>query len=189
MPNATLRKLGTVGAQKLAHAPQQDQLKAAVIEQRLLICVEGRGSFRTSSTLKQFVHQKLRDPALNEIILDMAACTGMDSTFMGVLAGLASHPTCQSTHRFHLIHLSEKNEQLLKTLGVSRVVTYSREGEESPTLDAHAKMPLDADQRTQAETSLEAHQKLVELSAENEAEFRSVIELLQQDLDQMDNRG
>ena len=120
----------------MAHAPQQDQLKAAVIEQRLLICVEGRGSFRTSSTLKRFVHQKLHDPALNEIILDMTACTGMDSTFMGVLAGLASHPTCQSTHRFHLIHLSEKNEQLLKTLGVSRVVTYSREGEESPTLDA-----------------------------------------------------
>jgi anti-anti-sigma regulatory factor len=189
MPNATLRKIGTVGAYDLANAPQQDQLKAAVLEQRLLICVEGRGSFRTSSTLKQFVHRKLRDSSLNEIILDMAACTGMDSTFMGVLAGLASHPTCQSSHRFHLTHLSEKNEQLLKTLGVNRVVTYSREGEESPTLDAQAQMTLEADQRTQAETSIEAHQNLVELSVENEAEFRSVIELLQQDLDQMDNLG
>jgi anti-anti-sigma regulatory factor len=67
----------------------KDSLTAAYIDQAAIIRVEGRGSFKTSPPMKQFIHQVMDTRSAQNILIDMAACTGMDSTFMGVVAGLA----------------------------------------------------------------------------------------------------
>ena len=55
----------------------------------IYLCINGRGSFRNSPSLKDFIIKNLKKNLLQKFFLDMNLCSGMDSTFMGVLAGLS----------------------------------------------------------------------------------------------------
>ena len=112
----------------------------------------------------------------------------MDSTFMGVLAGVACLIKARPQLTFQLTHLSKKNQDLLITLGVNRVLDYHLASDpENPEPDPEPQLELSIETNTKitAETSLEAHQKLADIDAKNRLEFKSVIELLQADLDQL----
>ena len=54
----------------------------------VLIRVLGRASFVNSSSLREFTGEMMRQ-GKRRFVIDFSACTGMDSTFLGVLAGLA----------------------------------------------------------------------------------------------------
>ncbi|WP_372806286.1 STAS domain-containing protein [Pontiella sp.] len=172
-----------------------DNLTAAYIDKTVVIRVEGRGSFKVSPPMKQFIHQVMDSHSATRIWIDMSDCTGMDSTFMGVVAGLAclikSKPDCS----FKLINLSEKNKKLLVTLGVDRVVDYSM----SPTTEetdvmaqqATGTQTLEADfanKLDSAKTTLEAHETLVDINPENFNKFKSVLEFLQDDVRNLSNK-
>lgn len=166
-----------------------DNLTAACIDRTAIIRIEGRASFKISPPLKQFIQRLIESHSINRILINMADCTGMDSTFMGVLAGLSYHIRDAAGSTLKLINLSEKNRKLLTTLGVERVVNYSLScsdeekdllsdaGGEAESLAANASDILDT-----ARTSLEAHEDLVKINPENRAKFKSVIELLQEDI-------
>jgi anti-anti-sigma regulatory factor len=167
----------------------QDGLTAAYIDQTAVIRVEGRGSFRIGSPMKQFVHQVVESGAVNRILIDMSDCIGMDSTFMGVLAGLSGFIKEKPDVSLKLINLSEKNQNLLITLGVDRVVDYSlsaTDGEETLVAGQGGNLqPLEAgfsDKLEAAKTTLEAHETLANINPENQVRFRSVLELLQSDV-------
>lgn len=172
----------------------QDNLTAAYIDQTAVIHVEGRGSFKISPPMKKFVHQVISTESANRILVDMSDCSGMDSTFMGVLAGLSCHVKNHAGFQFKLINLSDKNQKLLITLGVDRVVDYSLSttGEEqqlmtqqsagSQALEADFKNKLDA-----AKTTLEAHETLVDINPENYDKFKSVLEFLRDDVRTLDH--
>ncbi len=173
----------------------QDNLTAAYIDQTAVIRVEGRGSFKISPPMKQFIHRVIESKSANRILIDMSDCSSMDSTFMGVLAGLAYHVTGKSGFTFKLINLSKKNQKLLITLGVDRVVNYSLSttGEEkelmaSQSKDAEALEPDLSDPLETAKTTLEAHEALVDINPENFEKFKSVIELLQNDVNTLDQQ-
>ncbi len=170
----------------------QDGLTAAYIDQTAVIRVEGRGSFRIGSTLKQFVHHVVESKLADRILIDMSDCIGMDSTFMGVLAGLAYFVKDKPGVSLKLINLSEKNQKLLITLGVDRVVNYSLSataGEETLVAGQDKNLqPLEAgfsDQLEAAKTTLEAHETLVNVNPENQNRFKSVLELLKNDVNNL----
>ncbi len=174
----------------------QDNLKAAYIEQAAVIRVEGRGSFKISLPMKQFIQRVIEFKKAKRILIDMSACNGMDSTFMGVLAGLSCHINKgEPGFSLKLINLSNKNQKLLATLGVDRVVDYSLSatGEEKELManqDRDAK-PLESnlsDSLETAQTTLEAHETLVEINPENLAKFKSVIELLGNDVQTLEHQ-
>ena len=169
-----------------------DNLTAAYIDNMAVIRVEGRGSFKVSPPMKQFIHQVLDKQSAERIVIDMADCTGMDSTFMGVVAGIACLIKSKPGIGFKLINLSEKNQKLLVTLGVDRVVDYSlisdsRNNEcdisgEGETLEADLSDKLEA-----AKTTLEAHETLVDINPENYSKFKSVLEFLEDDVRSLSN--
>lgn len=168
---------------------KSDNLTAAYIDHTAVIRVEGRGSFKISPPMKQFIHQIISNHSADNILIEMSNCSGMDSTFMGVVAGIACYVKKQPSVSFELINLSEKNQKLLITLGVDRVVDYSMaatEGqqqllnqleENSQTLEADISDKLEA-----AKTTLEAHETLVDINPENLSKFKSVLEYLQDDV-------
>ena len=167
----------------------QDNLTAAFIDRTAVIRIEGRGSFKTSPPMKQFIQRVMESKSANRILVDMADCSGMDSTFMGVLAGLSYHIKDNSGFTLKLTNLSEKNQKLLTTLGVDRVVNYSlsstceeQELMAGPCDEAQTLEPDSADTLNTAKTTLEAHETLVNINPENLVKFKSVIELLQNDV-------
>lgn len=163
-----------------------DHLTAAYIDHTAVIRVEGRGSFKISPPMKQFVHQVMDKHSAERIFIDMSDCTGMDSTFMGVVAGLACMIKSKPEYQFKLVNLSEKNKKLLTTLGVDRVVDYSMDSDLDETCDVCGKtQTLDADitdKLEAAKTTLEAHETLVDINPDNLPKFKSVLEFLEDDV-------
>ncbi|MCU0858541.1 MAG: STAS domain-containing protein [Pontiellaceae bacterium] len=160
-----------------------DDLQAAMVGNKVFIRVSGRGSFKVSASLKQFIMEVTSKLPLSVVVLDLADCIGMDSTFMGVLAGLSGRLK-QFNQTLELIHLSEKNRALLATLGVDQVIAHygNSHGHELPA-EISQTLPIgSATKKDLAETALQAHETLSELSEENRPRFKRVIEYLKADV-------
>ena len=167
-----------------------DALQVAVQGDRALIRVIGRGSFKNSPALKEFSISAI-DGGCRRLILDMAQCIGMDSTFMGVLAGLAFRLGRPLDGRIILVNLNERTRGLLATLGLDEAVEAHLTGDMPADLQPLLAAPASAltdlpsgapSQLTTAETMLEAHENLVELSAENLPKFKDVLMFLRDDI-------
>jgi len=163
-----------------------DDLKAAITDHAVLIQVTGRGSFKVAAPLKQFIIQVTSQRPLSTVAIDLEECVGMDSTFMGVLAGLAGRLK-KNSQTLELINLSEKNVQLLQTLGVDQVLSFYRD-DHGHQLAAHETTSVSAapsSQKEMAETALRAHEKLVQINEANRPKFKRVIEFLKEDVDRL----
>ncbi len=157
-----------------------DNLEVAISESTGYVNVHGRGSFKVSSSLKGFVN-RLLDGNGRDLVVNVSDCQGMDSTFMGVLAGISQRLKKEAQGSVTLLGASPKIVKLLSTLGLSRMVIFrevadARTPELSP-LEKKPETPLEA-----AETMLAAHEKLVEIEDENTLRFQDVLEYLREDI-------
>lgn len=151
------------------------------------IRVEGKGSFLNSSSLKEFAREMI-DRGHRDFLVDLANCPVMDSTFMGTLTGIAVQLRGHANGNLSIIHLNERNRDLLCNLGLNQLFTI--EGAPEPAESIFADKPLnpapDADRSKQAQTMLEAHEALVEADADNLPRFKDVLEYLRQDLQHLE---
>lgn len=172
-----------------------DQLLVALDDRHALVRVVGRGSFKVSPALKEFALAAIERGG-RELVLDMQECIGMDSTFMGVLAGLALRLR-ERGGRVLMVNLSARTRALLATLGLDQVVQPFMVGQTpadfakllggTPVLSA-----LEDRERTMretAETMLEAHQNLVKISPDNLPKFKDVLAFLREDLKKTERDG
>ena len=163
-----------------------DDLQAAFCDHTVLVRISGRGSFKVAAPLKQFIAKVAAERPVLTVAIDLKECIGMDSTFMGVLAGLSGRLR-KNNQTLEVINLSTKNAQLLKTLGVDQVLSFYEDGHghdlAAGTVEA---VPTDqASEKEMAETALRAHEKLAEICDENQPRFKRVIELLKEDVDRL----
>ena len=172
--------------------PEQpaDKLLVAIRGDIAFIRVLGRGSFIISTDMKEFSTAAM-DTGCKSFVLDMAECVSMDSTFMGVLAGLAFRLKQKTAGRITMVNLSLRTRGLLATLGLDEVIDPHMAGatpeslqpyfqgtaERLTSLDRH-----ENDLRVTAETMIEAHENLVKLSSENLLKFKDVLAFLREDL-------
>ncbi|WFB35150.1 STAS domain-containing protein [Kiritimatiellota bacterium B12222] len=161
--------------------PQQDRILVTVDEAYALARVLGRGSYKVSRSLKEFA-ARVMDAGNPIFVLDLQHCIGMDSTFMGVLAGVSQRQQIESGRKLILCGVSEKLIHLMKTLGLNHLVDIQEdlpeqaEGEMTPLPEA-GETPLES-----AHTMLEAHEKLVEIDDENQLRFQDVLDYLREDI-------
>lgn len=167
-----------------------DQLLVAAQGDAAYMRLINRGSFRNSKALKQFGSGALEGD-LKRFVIDMTECVGMDSTFMGVLAGLAFRLKQRNGGRLYLINLSPRTRGLLATLGLDQLVETHMSGTPLPSEVATDGAPVDlastdAPQGSQSETAelmLDAHQELVNLHPENLPRFKDVLAFLREDVE------
>jgi anti-anti-sigma regulatory factor len=156
------------------------------------IRVTGRGSFKGSPGMKQFGLARI-DKGCRRIIVDLKECVGMDSTFMGVLAGLAMALKKHGGEGIIAINLSGKNYALLETLGLTQLIQTHGTGDISDQLsagtdNATTKLePPTGDKRSTTATMLDAHETLVTLAPANLPKFKDVLAYLKEDLNKLDN--
>ena len=176
-------------------ARPKDELLVAVRKNCALVKVSGRGSFKAGPSLKRFGASVI-EKGCTQIIFDMESCLAMDSTFMGVLAGLALRiQREQSKGRVVVMNLTPKTASMLRTLGLDRLVECYETGKLPNALSGCLVKLLDLEdisstdeaERDSLETMLEAHQNLVEIAPENRLRFRDVIAYLDQDLKQLED--
>jgi anti-sigma B factor antagonist len=141
---------------------------------------EGLANMKTAPLLNAFLAQA-RDEGTRSAYIDLSGCTGMDSTFMGLLVGQA-----QSFHeaggRLAVVKPNEQSLRLLRLLGVDEVVTVVAEVEvpSAEYIDIHGDTAVD--QATRTNLIREAHQNLSSLNDENKAKFGAFLSALDADL-------
>ena len=150
------------------------------------VCVKisGRANFATSVDFKRLVTEA-RARGAQRFIVNLAACPIMDSTFLGVLASLGMKLSADhlppEQRPIELLNPSPKVADLIDNLGVLhlfRVVQAS--GPENLSFTA-----VESANATKLELSkncLEAHQVLMNLSAENTAKFKDVAKFFAEDV-------
>jgi len=149
---------------------------------------EGKGSFANSSAVKAFGEQRI---AAGEtcVVVDLGGCTGMDSTFMGTLAGLAVRLSALAGGGLQIAAVDERNRRSLEDLGLDFLMAIDpptaawRGAEESirnGLVPPQATSNLIPIQR--ARQILEAHQMLAGMSEENSRQFHAVVSLLENEV-------
>lgn len=167
-------------------SPPSATLFVAPTGNAVAVRIIGRANCTVSPLFKEQAG-KLRARDSKHLIIDLAQCTTMDSTFLGVLAGLAlemanGDPAPTSA----VIELYQPNSRvvdLLENLGIAHFFhTLERlpEGlggfsEVAPGGDAGSKRRMTA-------TSLAAHEALMRVNPENIPKFKDVTEFLAKDL-------
>jgi anti-sigma B factor antagonist len=149
---------------------------------------EGKGSFLNSPSLKAFGDSRI---AAGEIrmVVDLGACTGMDSTFMGTLAGIAARLSALEMGELQIADPGERNRRSLEDLGLDFLMEIDppdalwRGKMDEIRGELHEPQTPGAFGRAQrARHVLEAHQALAEISDENARDFAGVVKQLEKDV-------
>jgi len=153
-----------------------------VSEQFTCIRIIGRANFTSSVDFKTLVDE-LRQKGCECFVLDLSECLLMDSTFLGVLAGLglklSSGNGHQARHGVELFNPSARITELLETLGVVHLFKITQ-GSSSPAAAAGAveRTSADPSKAELTRTCIEAHQTLMDISPANAARFKDVAQFL-----------
>ena len=159
----------------------------------LWIRVEGKGSFQNSGGLKEYLEHLIDAGESKPFVVDLDECPVMDSTFMGVLTGLANKIREAGTGgAVEVINANVRNRQLLRNLGLDHILDVnddpkSRASERKLVTAGVATERIEStlSREAQAEHILEAHQALGEANPENIPRFKDVVKFFQEDLDKL----
>ena len=151
--------------------------------------VLGRATFTVGPILKQFGMAAIEE-GCTRMVLDASSCEGMDSTFMGVLAGMATRLARQTGGKMIMLNVPDKLFEVLSTLGLNQLIECHPLGTAleplgEPPLTAQALSPIStasADLQTTQHVMLEAHLDLSAVSAENRLRFKDVLTYLREDV-------
>lgn len=158
----------------------EDFLEGATQGATIWIRVVGRGSFKLSSTLKTFVGTAVQR-GFRQVLMDMQDCTGMDSTFMGVMAGLALLLQPQQG-TVGLVNLSDKNRASLTTLGLSSLLRLHDTIPTDIPRPTMQRLEPSLDMAHTAANILAAHETLITAAPENQPKFQNLITELRDEI-------
>lgn len=141
---------------------------------------EGLANMKSAPVLHAFLAKAL-DEGVTSVYVDLSACTGMDSTFMGLLVGNAQ-AFAEKGGRLAVVKPNELCLRLLIQLGVNEVVTVVADVDvptaEYVDIDGAAAV----DTRARTELVRQAHVNLASLNDENRAKFSAFLKALDDDL-------
>jgi anti-anti-sigma regulatory factor len=146
------------------------------------IRIIGRANFTSSVDFKSLTDD-LRQKGCNCFVLDLSECVLMDSTFLGVLAGLGLKLSGgngdHGRHGVELFNPSPRITDLLETLGVLHLFK-TTQGTFTPPAEARSveHAPTEPSKSEVTRTCLEAHETLIALSPANAARFKDVTQFL-----------
>jgi len=143
------------------------------------IRIEGRASFQNSACLQDFFTALLAQ-GKRRFVMDFANCTSMDSTFLGVLAGVALQlRKLTPPGSLVLCRLGARNLELVRNLGLHRLLTVDTEAVDV-NLNAPSALSCVSDrgELESARLVLAAHENLVAADEANRAKFQDVLAFL-----------
>ncbi len=145
---------------------------------------EGRGTFLESPAIEKFATSAFED-GQRQFVVDLEACPGMDSTFMGMLAGLGLKFKKARAGELNIVGTSERTRASLLELGLHHLSEI--EPEEGPWIGCLEEFradltPLggggDFDKNAREEHVLKSHENLCETDHENLERFKTVLDMM-----------
>jgi len=150
-------------------------LQVAVADEVACVKVSGPANFTVGVDFKTVVAQCCEKGG-RILLLDLTDCVNLDSTFLGILMGMANR-----LERIELLNPSERIVDNLDNLGVLDLLQVGR-GDNPFETRLNAAPSAKATKKELAKASLEAHRLLVEINPDNVPKFQDVAKYLEQEL-------
>ena len=149
---------------------------------------EGKGSFLNSPIMKTFGDERI-SAGERCLVVDLGGCTGMDSTFMGTLAGMATRLLTQDGGVLQIAESGTRNRRSLEDLGLDFLMEIDPAATDWQNQIDEIRTRLKPPQKVavpgqvqRAMHVLEAHQVLSETNENNAKVFSDVVSLLEGEL-------
>jgi len=145
----------------------------------VVVRIDGRACFSNSNCLRDFVTEMVAQ-GKRRFVLDFQQCGGVDSTFLGVLAGAAiALKKTGPDSSFVAARVGDRNLELMRNLGLHRLLTIDM-GDGAVNAQA-CQTALDCKKLSEIENArlvLEAHETLGDVDETNRAKFQDVVTFL-----------
>jgi len=151
----------------------------------VVVRIEGRACFQNSSSLRDFVGEMLRQ-GKQRFVIDFQHCASMDSTFLGVLAGVALElKKTTPPGSIVLARVGARNLELIRNLGLHRLLTVDA-GEAAMNFGKcnQALTVLNSGELDRARHVLESHEHLIAADEGNRVKFQDVLAFLKNRVEQ-----
>ena len=144
---------------------------------------EGKGSFLNSPLLKDWCEREIANGSTC-VVVDLEACKGMDSTFMGTMAGLAMKLMKLPEGKLQVAEPGERNRKSLEDLGLDVLMQIDPDDACWRDLIADIRSRLVTCNANQEKVGqgihvLDAHKKLCEADTRNTQKFGTVLDYLE----------
>ena len=155
------------------------QVLASQVDDTLWLRPEGRGTFQTSPAVQEVAEAGFSREAAN-ITVDLGACSGMDSTFMGMLSGLAKRAR-KKGGVMKVVGAEGKNQASLEELGLATFMTLGDNAPEELNSVREDMVAVCTETGCgEIEHILKCHEELCEDNEENQQKFKDVLEVLRE---------
>ena len=145
---------------------------------------DGKGSFHNSPEMKHWIDGRLKK-GVQHLVIDLAHCTAMDSTFMGTIAA-AAMKLMQTGGLMEIAHVSDKNRESLKDLGLDSIMVINPSEpvwvDQLETIYAKLSTPKSTQSTDSTQHIFDAHKQLCEADADNTSKFNAVLDCLEAEL-------
>ncbi|MFT4901861.1 MAG: anti-sigma B factor antagonist [Lentimonas sp.] len=163
--------------------PQQPTFLVSAYSEPVVVQINGKANYMNCNSFREFIDKMLAD-GRTQFVLDFSHCKGMDSTFLGILAGTALELRGRTQPGVLIItKLSERNHELITNLGLQNLLTVgddllNDEAEESIDVSSVQFDALKNAEVSDALAVLHAHENLVKADEQNVTKFQDVIAFL-----------
>jgi anti-anti-sigma factor len=148
----------------------------------IIVRINGKANYLNCNSFREFIEQMLSG-GRHHFVVDFENCQGMDSTFLGILAGTALELRKQTPPgELSLCRLSERNQELILNLGLQNLLSIVASHTKESTGEAFDS--LKNEEVSDAKNVLRAHENLTEADAQNVAKFQDVIAFLKNQVEQ-----
>ena len=144
----------------------------------VVVNVRGRGTLGNSHPLETCLTSAL-DAAAEDVVMDLAECTHLDSTFMGVMAGMSQRLQDAGKGALRVANPSDSTLGTMRRVGLMRVVDLTDGAAPAPEVAAMELAPTDLSKLDRGRHMLDAHRELSAMSDANAAEFGQLIHTLE----------
>jgi len=150
--------------------------------EEVYVCVKEKASYMNCNPLRTFLHEMVED-GNRFFVIDFQHCSSMDSTFLGILVGLALQLRKHEVPgKLTLINLVGRNLETVKNLGIHKIAavstSYITNSKDLDNLNNQSHR-----EEANPETIYKAHKTLLELNDKNSRIFRDVVNYLEQKIE------
>ena len=141
-----------------------------------------KASYTNCEPVRIFFDQQF-ESGKKTFIVDFDNCSSVDSTFLGILVGLALKlRSSDPKGKLILVNLRERNLQTVKNLGIHRIAQVSsfKVNDKKDLINLNSEK---LEKAVDSETIHFAHKTLMELNAKNLKVFCDVVSFLEKDLE------
>ena len=156
----------------------ESNFRVHVTPDRALVKVLNKATYLNCEPLRKFFEEQSKT-GQKRYIIDFQDCSGMDSTFLGILVSIALNiRSNKDGGSFVLLNLRGRNLETVCNLGIHQITEISSEEIHSP--EHLEQLALSSSTIVSSETIYKAHKTLMNLNEKNLKVFSDVVSYLEQ---------